>query len=125
MSKVIREKKFNDEEVLALVEAIQPHYHKLFGPLNNKLTKENQEKLWNEVVINVNAVRTDVVRTKDKIKEKFGYLKTDTKRFYQQQIKDMRKTGGGEPPASPPLKFRLIKEMLPEEYITGLRGCER
>ena len=65
-----REKRFSEEEVSALIAAVQPVYSQLFGSLTNKVTSNEKEAMWQSITDSVTSVRADVVRTKEKIKEK-------------------------------------------------------
>ena len=44
-----RGKGWKDEEVIALVNSMEPRYHDLFGKFDNKITHEHKENLWSVI----------------------------------------------------------------------------
>lgn len=121
--KAPRVKKWSEDETLALLQAVQPIYVQLF---NNETSEQYKGDLWQQVTNKVNSVRGDVVRTADKVKEKWGYLKSDAKKAFTAYNVSRRLTGGGAAPPSPPAKFKLMRDIVPCEVFEGLEGgCER
>ena len=45
----VRSKKFNEDEVLALVEGVQENHVELLGPLSNRLTAARKDATWRDV----------------------------------------------------------------------------
>lgn len=120
-----REKKFSEKEVMALISAIEPVYDTLFGNVNNKISFDEKEKIWDEVTKKVNAVRGDVERTKNKIKDKWGYLKSEAKLKLQKYHEEQISTDSGDPPAPVSEKYLRIVNMLPAEAVNGLQGLKK
>ena len=68
--------KFSDDEVFALINAVDPLYEKLFSSINNScsisITKSDKERIWDRVTHNINSVWADVIRTKENVKDKWS-----------------------------------------------------
>ena len=45
----VRLKKFNEDEVLALVEGVQENHVELLGPLSNRVTAARKDAIWRDV----------------------------------------------------------------------------
>ena len=119
-----REKRFS-EEVSALIAAVQPVYSHLFGSLTNKLTSVEKEVMWQAITDSVSCVRAEVVRSKDKIKDKWIFLKSEAKSKYDEYKRAAEKTGGGEAPHDLAEKYLQIMNMVPAVSFKGLIGRER
>ena len=120
-----REKRFSEEEVSALIAAIQPVYSQLFASLTNKVTSNEKEAMWQSITDRVYSVRADVVRTKEKIKEKWSYWKSEAKAKYNECKRKAERTGGGEAPNELADKYLQIMNMVPAVSFQGLTGQER
>jgi len=120
-----REKRFAENEIWALIEAVEPVFDKLVGQLSNSLTSERKDRLWSGITHAVNAVNADVVRTKKKVFDKWTYLKSEARLAGMAYKRASQTTGGGGAPKSPKPYLKKILEMLPQESIYGIDGCER
>lgn len=118
-----KQKKWNEDEVIALIEAVKPNYIKLF---NNETSEAHKSEMWQQATNRVNSIRADVLRTAEKVKEKWGYLKSDAKKAYTLYNTKKRMTGGGPAPPSPAAKYKMIKDIVPCEIFEGIEGgCAR
>jgi hypothetical protein len=118
----VRASKFSDSEKLALTEAIRDRYSILFGKLDPKLTRQDKTKAWNEVLVAVNAVSSEV-RSLHQVQEKYKNMKKDVKAAASHNNKEIRKTGGGKAEL---MEFDSCAEnillTIPAAAISGIKG---
>lgn len=67
--------KFNDEEIDALICGVEKHKEILTSKFSNTVTAEAKTKCWENIAAMVNSVRHDTIRTREKVEEKYSYLK--------------------------------------------------
>ena len=120
-----REKNFTDAEVWALIHAVQPVHTQLVQGFTNNWTQDMRERLWLKITAAVNAVNPDVIRTKNKVQEQWGHLKSKALVKARDVKYDINKTGGGVAEGVLKPKHLAILQFLPQETIVGLKGCER
>lgn len=75
MSGKKREPKYNPEEVEALVCGLEKHIGVISGKLTNTIAAEVKNKCWDDITASVDSVRGDTRRTREKVEEKWSYLK--------------------------------------------------
>ena len=91
-----REKKYSPEEIDVLVKCVYAEKKILFGNFDNSVctnTEKRRNEIWTEISRKVSAVNPKVeYRSKDKLIDKFSYLKSDVKKKAA-RINDSKKTG--------------------------------
>ena len=86
------------------------------------MTSNKNEAMWQSITDSVNSVRADAIRTKEKIKEKWSYLKSAAKAKCNEYKRAAERTGGGDELAD---KYLQIMNMVPAVSFQGLTGQER
>jgi hypothetical protein len=117
-----RASKFSDSEKLALTEAVRDRHSILFGNLDPKLTRQDKTRAWNEVVLAVNAVSSEV-RSLHQVQEKYKHMKKDVKAAASHNKTEIGKTGGGKAEL---MRIDSCAEnillTIPAAAISGIKG---
>ena len=121
-----REKRYSSDEIDVLIKKVYEHRHILFGNFDNTLSvqlEKTRSLLWTSIAKHVSSVNPKVPdRTKEKVKEKWKYLKSDIK-LKARKIADLnRRTGKNDPEGGvqqlTPTEL-LVQEIITKECVEG------
>ncbi|VDI77739.1 Hypothetical predicted protein [Mytilus galloprovincialis] len=113
-----RRPNFMKDELKALTDGIHQRQKLLFSSFNNTDTHLAKERGWQQIVEEVNAV-SQVKRSKEEIKRKWTYIKSETKKKNSQHKRSLNKTGGGPVDLS---TERVVLGILGPTAINGISG---
>ncbi|XP_041912501.1 nuclear apoptosis-inducing factor 1-like [Alosa sapidissima] len=91
---------FSQDELEALVQAVEDRKHLLFGKFSMTVTSQSKDRHWKEVADSVSAV-CGMLRTVESTKKKWSSLASDAKIRGVLQRRDQAKTGAGLPEVKP------------------------
>ena len=91
---------FTNDEMEALVQAVDERKSILFGKFSPNVTSRIKANKWQEVSDAVSAV-CGVLRTVDGVKKKWSTIASDAKTRGTLQKRDQAKTGAGMPEVKP------------------------
>ncbi|KAK0156007.1 hypothetical protein N1851_001446 [Merluccius polli] len=91
---------FSQDELEALVQAVEDRKHVLFGKFSVTGTSQSKDSNWKEVADSVSVV-CGMLRTVESTKKKWSSLASDAKIRGVLQRRDQAKTGAGLPEVKP------------------------
>ncbi|XP_052692160.1 myb-related transcription factor, partner of profilin-like [Crassostrea angulata] len=124
MEKELKRRKPNwsESELMALAEAVAPHFRVLKGKFSAFITSERKNQLWQDIANQVNAVAM-VNRTTEEMKKKWADMQSLTKKKEAERRRSMKQTGGGP---APNFMFKnwenLVLQSLSDVAIEGISG---
>uniref|UniRef100_K1PK06 Myb-related transcription factor, partner of profilin n=1 Tax=Magallana gigas TaxID=29159 RepID=K1PK06_MAGGI len=124
MEKELKRRKPNwsESELMALAEAVAPHFRVLKGKFSAFITSERKNQLWQDIANQVNAVAM-VNRTTEEMKKKWADMQSLTKKKKAERRRSMKQTGGGP---APNFMFKnwenLVLQSLSDVAIEGISG---
>jgi hypothetical protein len=107
------------EECELLAALVAADYHKLFGRHSNTTTEAVKRHIWDTIEPQISALGR--LRSSEKCRKKFGYLKGEAK----ERVNHRSKTGGGPPLPPTPKHLRAILDVVPVEGMQGVKGVQR
>ena len=121
-------RRWNNEEVNALVEKVGENYHFLTSALSATKTKTMVEDKWKKIAADINAIDVNSPPyLVDKVKRKWFNLRSISKKAVVFYKKELVKTGGGVSKADVPtdLQFK-ISEIIDvcTEGVSGTLLCD-
>uniref|UniRef100_A0A8W8MR62 Myb-like domain-containing protein n=1 Tax=Magallana gigas TaxID=29159 RepID=A0A8W8MR62_MAGGI len=124
MEKELKRRKPNwsESELMALADAVAPHFRVLKGKFSAFITSERKNQLWQDIANQVNAVAM-VNRTTEEMKKKWADMQSLTKKKEAERRRSMKQTGGGP---APNFMFKnwenLVLQSLSDVAIEGISG---
>ncbi|KAK0131542.1 Myb/SANT-like DNA-binding domain-containing protein 4 [Merluccius polli] len=119
-SKKRRAFNFSQDELEALVQAVEDRKHVLFGKFSVTVTSQSKDSNWKEVADSVSAV-CGMLRTVESTKKKWSSLASDAKIRGVLQRRDQAKTGAGLPEVKPLTSLEeKILAVMGQVYTEGI-----
>ncbi|KAK0142193.1 Myb/SANT-like DNA-binding domain-containing protein 4 [Merluccius polli] len=111
---------FSQDELEALVQAVEDRKHVLFGKFSVTVTSQSKDSNWKEVADSVSAV-CGMLRTVESTKKKWSSLASDAKIRGVLQRRDQAKTGAGLPEVKPLTSLEeKILAVMGQVYTEGI-----
>ncbi|KAK0146629.1 hypothetical protein N1851_014026 [Merluccius polli] len=111
---------FSQDELEALVQAVEDRKNVLFGKFSMTVTSQSKDRNWKEVADSVSAV-CGMLRTVESTKKKWSSLASDAKIRGVLQRRDQAKTGAGLPEVKPLTSLEeKILAVMGQVYTEGI-----
>ena len=122
---VRRDPKFEADELDVLVKEVHEKRHLLFGNFDSSLSMsmdKARDLIWQGITTKINGVNSKgFTRSKEKVREKWGYYKSDVKMKARKVADERRPTGKNSPAKTPPLTPNelLVLEVIGQVAVEG------
>ena len=114
-------RRWNNEEVNALIKKVGENYHFLTSALSSTKTKTMVEDKWKKIAADINAMDVNSPPYPiDKVKRKWVDLKSISKKEVAFYKKELLKTGGVSAKLMFPLIFNLRSRKSSEMFVPKL-----